>query len=155
MSHLLFSMNVPVSHIEVNEKLYFRYSSFKFCPILYKPPFYSTSVDCFGPFAVKIGHRQEKRWGIICKCLTTRCVHLDLLEQMDSDAFLLSLHCFIARCGKPMELLCDNGTNFIGGDRELRDSFEAMPPKLQEQLAEQKIRFRHNPPNAPHFGGTW
>ncbi|XP_052412579.1 uncharacterized protein LOC127957915 [Carassius gibelio] len=122
---------------------------------LYKPPFYSTGVDCFGPFAVKIGRRQEKRWGIIYKCLTTRCVHLDLLEHMDSDAFLLSLRRFIARRGKPMELLCDNGTNFVGGDRELRESFEAMSPKLQEQLAEQKIRFRHNPPNAPHFGGTW
>ncbi|XP_073789840.1 uncharacterized protein [Danio rerio] len=122
---------------------------------LYKPPFYSTGVDCFGPYAVKIGRRQEKRWGIIYKCLTTRCVHLDLLEHMDSDAFLLSLRRFIARRGKPMELLCDNGTNFIGGDRELRESFEAMSPKLQEQLAEQKISFRHNPPNAPHFGGTW
>ncbi len=49
---------------------------------LYKPPFYSTGVDCFGPFAVKIGRRQEKRWGIIYKCLTTRCVHLDLLETV-------------------------------------------------------------------------
>ncbi len=29
MSHLSFSMNVPVSHIEVNDKLFFRYSSFK------------------------------------------------------------------------------------------------------------------------------
>ncbi len=122
---------------------------------LYKPPFYSTGVDYFGPFAVKIGRRQEKRWGIIYKCLTTRCVHLDLLEQMDSDAFLLSLRRFIARRGKPMELLCDNGTNFVGGDRELRESFGDMSPKLQERLAEQKIRFRHNPPNAPHFGGTW
>nr|XP_055033759.1 uncharacterized protein LOC129422083 [Misgurnus anguillicaudatus] len=122
---------------------------------LYKPPFYSTGVDCFGPFAVKIGRRQEKRWGIIYKCLTTRCVHLDLLEHLDSDAFLLSLRRFIARRGKPMELLCDNGTNFVGGDRELRESFESMSATLQEQLAEQKIRFRHNPPIAPHFGGTW
>ncbi|KAL1281070.1 hypothetical protein QQF64_015670 [Cirrhinus molitorella] len=122
---------------------------------LYKPPFYSTGIDCFGPFAVKIGRRQEKRWGIIYKCLTTRCVHLDLLEHMDSDAFLLSLRRFIARRGKPMELLCDNGTNFVGGHRELQESFEAMSPKLQEQLAEQSIRFLHNPPNAPHFGGTW
>ncbi|KAI7805222.1 hypothetical protein IRJ41_002204 [Triplophysa rosa] len=74
---------------------------------LYKPPFYSTGVGCFGPFTVKIGSRQEKRWGIIYKCLTTRCVHLDLLEHMDSDAFLLALRRFIARRGKPLELFCD------------------------------------------------
>ncbi len=36
ISHLSFSMNVPVSHIEVNENLYFHYSSFKFCHILSK-----------------------------------------------------------------------------------------------------------------------
>lgn len=46
---------------------------------LQKPPFYSTGMDCFGPFQIKIGRRCEKRWGIIFKCLTTRCIHLDLL----------------------------------------------------------------------------
>lgn len=35
------------------------------------PPFYSTGVDCFGPYLVKLGRRTEKRWGVILKCLTT------------------------------------------------------------------------------------
>lgn len=122
---------------------------------LYKPPFYSTGVDCFGPFLVKIGRRQEKRWGILYKCMTTRCVHLDLLESLNSDAFLLSLRRFIARRGQPYEILCDNGTNFIGANRELQEAFESMVPQLQEQLAKQRIRFCFNPPSAPHFGGTW
>lgn len=38
---------------------------------LHKPPFYSSGVDCFGPFMVKIGCRTEKRWGIVFKCMTT------------------------------------------------------------------------------------
>ncbi len=122
---------------------------------LHQPPFYSTGVDCFGPFSVKVGRRHEKRWGILYKCMTTRCLHFHLLEHLDTDAFLLSLHRFIARRGKPMELLCDNGTNFVRGDRELRDTFDGMAPKLQELLAPQKIRFHYIPPNAPHFGGTW
>lgn len=119
---------------------------------LYKPPFYSTGVDCFGPFTVKIGRRTEKRWGIVFKCMTTRCVHLDLLENLDSDAFLMCLRRFIARRGKPFELLSDNGTNFVGRARELR---EAMAPHLREQLAEQQSEFHFNPPSAPHFGGAW
>lgn len=45
---------------------------------LYKPAFYSTGVDCFGPYTVKLGRRTEKRWGIIFNCLTTRAVYLDL-----------------------------------------------------------------------------
>ncbi|XP_070409153.1 uncharacterized protein [Nothobranchius furzeri] len=122
---------------------------------LFKPPFYSVGVDCFGPFLVKIGRRHEKRWGILFKCMTTRCLHLDLLEGLDTEAFLLSLCRFIARRGKPFEVLCDNGTNFTGGCRELQESFEAMSPQLQEQLTEQRIRFQFNPPAAPHFEGTW
>ncbi|XP_073731871.1 uncharacterized protein [Misgurnus anguillicaudatus] len=122
---------------------------------LYKPPFYSTGMDCFGPFTVKIGRRNEKRWGIVFKCLTTRCLHLDLLESIDTDAFLMSLRRFIARRGKPFELLSDNGTNFVGGDTEMRTAYEAMTPDLKQQLAEQQISFRFNPPSAPHFGGAW
>lgn len=122
---------------------------------LYKPPFYSTGMDCFGPFSVKIVRRTEKRWGIVFKCLTTSCLHLDLLESLDTDAFLRSLRRFIARRGKPFELLCDNGTNFVGGDKEMKAAYEAMMPQLREQLAEQQISFRFIPPGAPHFGGAW
>ncbi|CAL9695893.1 unnamed protein product [Knipowitschia caucasica] len=122
---------------------------------LHKPPFYSTGVDCFGPFRVKIGRRTEKRWGIVYKCLTTRSVHLDLLESLDTDAFLLSLRRFIARRGKPFELLMDNGTNFVGGERELREAVASMASQLKTQLSEHQIFFRFNPPSAPHFGGTW
>ncbi|KAK7879199.1 hypothetical protein WMY93_034023 [Mugilogobius chulae] len=122
---------------------------------LYKPPFWSTGVDCFGPYLVKIGRRREKRWGIIYKCLTTRCVHLDLLPSLDTDSFLMSLRRFIARRGKPYEMWSDQGTNFRGGNKELQTAFENMTPELQQQLAEQTINFHFNPPHAPHFGGAW
>lgn len=77
---------------------------------LFKPPFWSTGVDCFGPFIIHHGRRTEKRWGIIFKCLTTRCLHLDLLGMMDVDAFLLALRRFISRHGKPFEIWADRGT---------------------------------------------
>ncbi len=102
---------------------------------LYQPPFFSTGVDCFGPFVVKIGRRQEKRWGVIFKCLTTRCIHLDLLNSIDTDAFLLALRRFIARRGTPSEILSDQGTNFRGAETELREAFKEMEPRLREQLA--------------------
>lgn len=120
---------------------------------LYKPPFYSTGVDCFGPFTVKIGRQTERRWGIVFKCMTTRCIHLDLLESLDSDTFLMgfllfitqpeetnpSLERFVKICSiyQTGALLSDNGTNFVGGARELR-----------ETLAERQIEFHFNPPPA-------
>ncbi|XP_038075608.1 uncharacterized protein LOC119743278 [Patiria miniata] len=120
-----------------------------------QPPFYSTGVDCFGPMTVKIGRRTEKRWGIIFKCMTTRAVHLDLLESLDTDAFLMAFRRFASRRGKPYELLSDCGTNFKGGASELKEAFSAMDPALQQELAKHQVRFRFNPPNAPHFGGLW
>nr|XP_055064967.1 uncharacterized protein LOC129447318 [Misgurnus anguillicaudatus] len=122
---------------------------------LHKPPFFSTGVDCFGPFHVKLGRRSEKRWGIIYKCLTTRAVHLDILHSMDVDSFLMSLRRFVARRGNPAELYSDQGTNFRAGEKELYESFNSMSSDLQRILAAQKIDFRFNPPAAPHFGGTW
>ncbi len=122
---------------------------------LCKPPFYSTGMDCFGPYTVRIGRRTEKRWGIIFKCLTTRCVHLDLISHKNTDSFLMALRRFIARKGKPFELLSDRGTNFIGGNKELLEAYQSLTPDLQAALARQKISFKFNPPHAPHFGGTW
>ncbi|KAK7939924.1 hypothetical protein WMY93_003250 [Mugilogobius chulae] len=122
---------------------------------LHQPAFYSTGMDCFGPFLIKIGRRNEKRWGIIFKCLTTHAVYLDLLASMDTDSFLMSLRRFISRRGKPHELLSDQGTNFKGGSSELHEAFNSLAPELQSQLASQQIHFRFNPPSAPHFGGSW
>ncbi|XP_048030334.1 uncharacterized protein LOC125279307 [Megalobrama amblycephala] len=122
---------------------------------LFQPAFYSTGMDCFGPFTIKIGRRNEKRWGIIYKCLTTKAVYIDLLSQADTDSFLMSLRRFISRRGKPHELCSDQGTNFKGGDRELKESFNNIHPQLQRELAKQQIDFQYNPPNSPHFGGSW
>lgn len=48
-------------------------------------------MDCFGPFHVKTDCRTEKRWGILFKCQTTRCLYLDLLTSLDVDNFLMAL----------------------------------------------------------------
>ena len=122
---------------------------------LHEPPFYSTGMDCFGPYTVKIGRRTKKRWGIIFKCLTTRCVHLALISYMNTDSFLRALRRFVARRGKPSELLSDRGTNFIGGNRDLQETYQSLTPDLQAILAKQRISFKFSPPHAPHFGGTW
>lgn len=122
---------------------------------LFKPAFFSTGMDCFGPYTIKIGRRNEKRWGILFKCLTTRAVYIDHLASIDSDSFLMALRRFISRRGKPYELLSDQGTNFKGGERELKESFAALHSELQCNLAAQQINFVFNPPGAPHFGGCW
>ena len=61
----------------------------------------------------------------------------------------------MAQRGCPHELISDQGTNFRGGERELREAYAQLAPMLQEKLAQQQIKFSFNPPHAPHFGGTW
>ncbi len=122
---------------------------------LFTPAFHSIGIDCFGPYAVRTGRRSEKKWGIIFKCLTTRAVYIDILHSLETDSFLMALRRFMARQGKPHELLSDQGTNFRGGERELREAFTDLAPDLQRQLAKQQIEFHFNPPNSPHFGGSW
>ena len=92
---------------------------------------------------------------MIFKCLKTRCVHLDLLASLDADAFLLAPRGFIVRRGNPAEIFSDQGTNFRGAERKLKEAFAAMVPDLQERLAKNQIKFQFNPPAAPHFGGAW
>ena len=87
--------------------------------------------------------------------MTTRAVHLELLNSLDSDAFLLALRRFISRRGKPAELFSDRGTNFRGAERELHEMFQAMEPELQSKLCAYQLTFKFNPPNSPHFGGIW
>lgn len=105
---------------------------------LLKPPFFSTDFDFFGPYTVTIGRCSEKRWGVIFECLTTRCVHLDLLNSIDTDAFLLALRGFIARQGTPFEIISDQGTNFRGAERELRWSHSC-----RRDWPRNKFRFIH------------
>lgn len=126
---------------------------------LYKLPFSSTGVDCFGPYLIKVGQRTEKQWGIIFKCMTTSCVHLDLLHSMDTDDFLMTLWRFIAHSGKPFEILADQGTNF--GDPDpitpnllLMGQRDASLPQAIYASIDLlgRWRWRHSQILADHFG---
>ncbi|KAL1251686.1 hypothetical protein QQF64_019482 [Cirrhinus molitorella] len=68
----------------------------------------------------------------ICRDTNEPARIANLLEHLDTDAFLLSLCHSIARRGKAYEILCDNGTNFTGVNRELQDAFSLMAPKRKK-----------------------
>ena len=52
--------------------------------------------------------------------MTTRAVHLEIAGDLSSDSFILSLRRFIARRGNVKNIRSDNGTNFIGAEKELK-----------------------------------
>lgn len=62
---------------------------------------------------------------------------------MDIDAFLMALHRFIARRGKPFEILSYRGTNLGGGAADLQNNFANLEVPLQEQLAINSLNFSY------------
>ncbi|XP_068250685.1 uncharacterized protein [Palaemon carinicauda] len=83
------------------------------------PPFTFTGVDFFGPFIIKEGRKELKRYGVIFTCLVSRSIHLEAANSLETDSFTHCLQRFIARRGTVQEIRCDNGTNFIGTRNEL------------------------------------
>ena len=123
----------------------------------YTPPFSYVGIDCFGPFIVKRGRARVKRYGLIFTCLTIRAVHLEILPDLTTDAFIDALRRFIARRGRPKRLISDNGTNFVGAYRLLGDALREWnnKHKLRSFLLQEAIAWSFNPPAASHMGGVW
>ena len=120
------------------------------------PPFYRTSVDFFGPYEVRVSRNKvEKRYGAIFACMTTRAVHLEVAQSLSTPDFLNTLRTFINIRGEPKFLYSDNGTNFIGAEKELKRRLEEIgeSEEFQRQVVERGIHWKFQPPAAPHFGG--
>ena len=121
-----------------------------------EPPFTRVGTDCFGPFIVRKGRTDYKRYGLVFTCLTTRAVHIEVLESLETDTFINGLRRFIARRGSVKVMRSDNGSNFVGAEKELRLELQKIDPaKTADAMSLQGIDWRFNPPYASHFGGVW
>lgn len=51
-----------------------------------------------------------------------RAVHIEIAHSLTTSSCILAIRNFMARRGIPREFFSDNGTNFIGAERELREA---------------------------------
>ena len=122
----------------------------------HKRPFENTGVDYFGPLYVSQRRATVKRWGFLFTCMTTRAVHIEIVPSLDTDSCVMGIERFAARRGRPSVLCSDNGTNFVGAEKELIQHMpELKGDALAERLARRGIVWKFNPPAAPHHGGSW
>ena len=68
--------------------------------------------------------------------------------------FLQVLRRFFSIRGQPAVMISDNGTQFVGAERELREMVTGWDKKqLQEFCAEKGMEWRFTTPKAPHHNG--
>ena len=81
---------------------------------------------------------------------------MEVAYNLDTSSFIQALRRFVARRGQVTEIVSDNGTNFIGGERELREAIQAWNnEQISDFLLQKGISWSFNPPGASHHGGTW
>jgi len=118
--------------------------------------FTNISVDFAGPFLTKQGRGKTrfKRYLCLFACMNTRAVHLEMAYGLDTDSFLNAFYRMASRRGNPVQVISDNGTNFVGANRELKELVNALDKtKIQDSLVNRGVSWKFNPPSAPHFNG--
>ena len=123
------------------------------------PVFDCVGVDYAGPVMVKSGPVRrpvlKKAYVAVFVCFTTKAVHLELVSDLTTSAFLAALRRFIGRRGIPSTIWSDHGSNFVGAEREIRELVQRESSTIEEFCATQRIKWKFTPEHAPHFGGLW
>lgn len=119
--------------------------------------FAKTCVDYAGPFITKITRRvSAKRYLCLFTCSATRAVHLEMAYSLSTTDFLNAFSRMVATRGRPEEVTSDNGSNFVGADRELRELIQSIDQeKIVNDSANKGIKWNWNPPEGSHFGGVF
>jgi len=86
--------------------------------------------------------------------MSVKAVHLEIVLELSTDAFLAALDRFVARRSIPSNIYSDCSTNYVDATRQLRTLFRDA--KAQDRLSSHLTCTWHfNPPAARHFGGIW
>ena len=122
-------------------------------------PFTYVGLDMFGPFMVKQYRKEMKQYGIIFTCLSSHAVHLEVVQNMETDSFIQALRRFIARRGNIRLIRCVNGTNFVGTKSELQRSLSQMDEDkishFLENCGTDWVTWKNNSSSGSHMGSIW
>ncbi|GFX83972.1 integrase catalytic domain-containing protein [Trichonephila clavipes] len=84
--------------------------------------FSQVGIDYCGPFQLKTfsGKCKQIRKVYVCVLIgfAVKAIHLELVSDLTTGAFLAALKRFVARRGRPIEIHSDNGRNFVGANNE-------------------------------------
>ena len=114
------------------------------------PPFTYCGIDYFGPYLIKEGRKELKRYGVIFTCMASRALHIETDNSLDTDSCVHAIRRCIARRDPIRQIRTDNGTNFVSANKELN---KIDHDKIRNSLLVEQIDWVFNPPAASHMGG--
>ena len=140
-----------------------RFHGKPYCPPLSLPspsfrvnearPFSYTGVDFAGPLYVKDAVVfSRKVWICLYTCCVTRAVHLDIVPDMTSQAFIRSFKRFTSR-SFPVCILSDNAKTFKAAAKAVAATLES--PEVKRYFASANISWSFNLEKAPWWGGIF
>ena len=126
--------------------------------------FERVGVDYAGPLYVKSGmtRRSVARKAYICLfvSLAVKAVHIELVLDLTTQAFIAALRRFTVRRGYPSLIWSDHGRNFVDVSRELKKLYEFLQKEstngaILQFCATKNIEWSFIPERSPHFDGLW
>ena len=116
-------------------------------------PFQIYGVDFLGPLLYRHGRSECKSWGLLFSCLSTRCLHVEIVTGLDLNNFLLAFSRFINLRGSVETIYSDNGSTFCAAAKVLPNILCSV--EFNNSLRKQGINWIKIPPYAPTQGGAW
>ena len=119
------------------------------------PPFSNIGLDFAGPLYVSQNKSKQQSKMYIClfTCLSTRAVHLELVESLDVDTFFKAFRRFSARRGLPRRILSDNAKTFQAASKEVKKIL--LSKVVRAQLAGKGVVWQFIAQRAAFWGGVW
>ena len=126
--------------------------------------FHNTGIDFFGPMFIKEKKYRNKGrikvYGAVFVCMSSKAVHIEIVSDLTTEAFLAALKRFIGRRGIPAHFHSDNGRTFVGANNQLKELYtllnsEHFQAQIEQFCTVRQISWHFIPPLSPWFGGLW
>ncbi|GFQ75841.1 integrase catalytic domain-containing protein [Trichonephila clavata] len=116
-------------------------------------PFSVVGIDFGGPLYTK---DENKHYIVLFTCGVTRALHLEFMNNLTAETFLLVLRRFISRGGLCSKILTDNAKTFNRSELELENLWKVISdPAVKAFYASHKIRWQFIIEGAAWWGGFY
>lgn len=126
--------------------------------------FAQVGIDFSGAISIRNHMQRNCKYtkGYICLfiCLATRAIHIELVGDLTTQAFINALKRFIGRRGICSHIYSDNATNFKGAHNELNELYrnfqkETSYSEIVNFCSNSHIQWHFTVPLASHMGGIY